>query len=297
CVPDRIGPTPSCGYCGTGRNSRAFSTVIVPIDDLEDPRLEPYRDVRDRDLRGRDDLFLVESKRVVARFAEHPEQVHSLLLSEAAVDNMADVLRDLPDHIPVYVTSLAGMIQIAGFRIHRGVLAAGYRPHHRELEAQTRLADLATPGRKRVVVPVGVTDVDNIGSIFRNVAGFEADAVLLDAACADPLYRKASRVSVGHVFSIPWGVASNFFETLNWLRLLQFRIIALETGPRSVDLRRVDPGERDVLLVGAEATGIPDDVLAVCDEVVNIPMASAVPSLNVSVATAVALHEWNRDLL
>jgi tRNA G18 (ribose-2'-O)-methylase SpoU len=189
------------------------------------------------------------------------------------------------------------MIQIAGFRIHRGVLAAGHRPHHRKLEAQTRLAGLATPGRKRVVVPVGVTDVDNIGSIFRNVAGFEADAVVLDAACADPLYRKASRVSVGHVFSIPWGVASNLFETLNWLRLLQFRIIALETGPRSVDLRRVEPGERDVLLVGAEATGIPDDVLAACDEVVNIPMASAVPSLNVSVATAVALHEWNRDLL
>ena len=128
CVPDRIGPTPSCGYCGTGRNSRAFSAVIVPIDDLEDPRLEPYRDVRDRDLRGRDDLFLVESKRVVARFVEHHEQVHSLLLSEAGLDNMADVLRGLPDHIPVYVTSLAGMIQIAGFRIHRGVLAAGHRP-------------------------------------------------------------------------------------------------------------------------------------------------------------------------
>ena len=102
---------------------------------------------------------------------------------------------------------------------------------------------------------------------------------------------------MGHVFSIPWGVASNLFETLNWLRSLQFRIIALETGPRSVDLRRVEPGERDVLLVGAEATGIPDDVLGACDEVVNIPMASAVPSLNVSVATAVALHEWNRDLL
>ena len=271
--------------------------MIVPIDDLEDPRLEPYRDVRDRDLRGRDDLFLVESKRVVARFVEHHEQVHSLLLSEAAVDNMKDVLRNLPDHIPVYVTSLAGMIQIAGFRIHRGVLAAGHRPHHRELEAQTRLAVLATPGRKRVVAPIGVTDVDNIGSIFRNVAGFEADAVLLDAACADPLYRKASRVSVGHVFRIPWGVASNLFETLDWLRSLQFRIIALENGPRSVDLRRVEPGKRDVLLVGAEATGIPDDVLAVCDEVVNIPMAPAVPSLNVSVATAVALHEWNRDLL
>ena len=220
----------------------------------------------------------------------------SLLLSEAALDNMEDVLRDLPDSIPVYVTSLAGMIQIAGFRIHRGVLAAGHRPHHRKLEAQTRLAGLATAGRKRVVVPVGVTDVDNIGSIFRNVAGFEADAVLLDAACADPLYRKASRVSVGR-FSHPVGVASNLFETLDWLRSLQFRIIALETGPRSVDLRRVEPGERDVLLVGAEATGIPDDVLAACDEVVNIPMAAAVPSLNVSVATAVALHEWNRDLL
>ena len=117
--------------------------MIVPIDDLEDPRLEPYRDVRDRDLRGRDDLFLVESKRVVARFVEHHEQVHSLLLSEAALDNMADVLRGLPDHIPVYVTSLAGMIQIAGFRIHRGVLAAGRRPHHRELEPQARLAKRA----------------------------------------------------------------------------------------------------------------------------------------------------------
>ena len=100
--------------------------MIVPVDDLEDPRLEPYRDVRDRDLRGRDDLFLVESKRVVARFVKHHEQVHSLLLSEAAVDNMEDVLRDIPDSIPVYVTSLEGMIQIAGFRIHRGVLAAGH---------------------------------------------------------------------------------------------------------------------------------------------------------------------------
>ena len=103
----------------------------ILIDDLDDPRLEPYRDVRDRDLRGRDDLFLVESKRVVTRFVQHHEQVHSLLLSEAAFQNMADVLSDLPEEIPVYVTSLAGMIEIAGFRIHRGVLAAGHRPHRR----------------------------------------------------------------------------------------------------------------------------------------------------------------------
>ena len=269
----------------------------ILIDDLDDPRLEPYRDVRDRDLRGRDDLFLVESKRVVTRFVQHHEQVHSLLLSEAAFQNMADILSDLPEEIPVYVTSLAGMIEIAGFRIHRGVLAAGHRPHRRALESQARLSHLAQPGRKRVVVPVGVTDVDNIGSIFRNVAGFEADAVLLDDACADPLYRKASRVSVGHVFSIPWGVAPDLHEALVWLRELDFRIIALETGPRSVDLRTLTPGNRDALLVGAEAVGIPDAVLDECDEVVNIPMALSVPSLNVSVATAVALYEWNRDLI
>ena len=261
----------------------------VTITALDDPRIDVFRDVRDRDLRGRSGVFMAESEMVVRRLLRTPDRLHSLLLSPAKCDRMEDDLRGLPGDVPVYVADLPLMEAIAGFHIHRGVLAAGWRPTEQDVAFDRLLERLPEQGTCTILAAAGINNVDNMGGLFRTAAALGVREVLLEEGCCDPLYRKAVRVSMGHVLSVPWSVCQDLPAALRMLGERGMRLTAAESCGRSVCLRDAVTAERRVVVVGAEGTGLEERVLDACDDVVEIPMAAGVPSLNVVVAAGIVL--------
>ena len=266
------------------------------VTSIDDPRIEVYRDVRDRDLRGRDDVFMAESELVIRRLLRTPERLHSLLLSPGRLEALGAALDVLPDSVPVYVAPVDTMTEIAGFHIHRGVLAVGLRPSAEDLAPEPFINALPTTGPCLVLAAAGITNVDNMGGLLRLAAAFQANGVLLDGDCCDPLYRKAIRVSMGHALSLPLAVAPDLPATLMDLKQRGCAVWAAETTDDAVDLHTCPPGDRAVILVGNEGHGLSDTVLQAADHVVRIPMAPGVPSLNVVSAASVVLWERARGL-
>lgn len=258
--------------------------MIVRIDDPDDPRLEPYRAVRERDLVGRDGLFVAEGRVVLEKAVRAmPEALDSVLLAAHRVDGLADVLAGLPAATPVYAAGQAAMDAVVGFPIHRGVLAVGRRP---ERDAAALLASL--PPRALVVGLVGVANHDNMGGIFRNAAAFGADAVVLDETCCDPLYRKAIRVSVGAALTTPFARAADGATMVELLQRNGFEVVAL--SPRGdAELGELTAAPRTAALFGAEGPGLPQALL---DRVrtVRIAMAGGFDSLNVATTSGIVLH-------
>jgi tRNA G18 (ribose-2'-O)-methylase SpoU len=251
--------------------------------------------VRDKDLRGRDRLFMAESELVLRRLLRAPERLHSVLLSPARHRELEPALSALPADIPVFVADVDLMTRIAGFHIHRGVLAAGWRPKPADLAMDTVLAEWRGGGPCRLVVAEGLTNVDNMGGLFRNAAAFDVDAVVLDPACCDPLYRKAIRVSMGHVLSTPYAVAASWPDDLERLkREWNVTLVGAEVSPTACPLWELRPLERVAVLFGSERHGLGAGALEACDTVVRIPMAPGVPSINVAAASAVVLYELGR---
>lgn len=255
----------------------------IPIDDPGDPRIAAYAAMRERDLVGREGRFIVEGEvtlRVLlsgaSRFA--PE---SLLLSHERVAPLSDALTALPGSVPVYTASKAVMSAIAGFPIHRGVMAVGLRG------AEAPLALPRPPAPALVVGLVGLTNHDNVGGLFRNAAAFGANGVLLDPATCDPLYRKAIRVSAGAALIVP-------FARLDAEAMLDFAhanaLVPLAFSPRGDDvLAELPPLPRTLLLLGTEGPGLSRGLMA-RTRTVRIPMAPGFDSLNVATAGALALH-------
>lgn len=252
----------------------------IPISDPEDPRIADYRAVRERDLVGREGKFVIEGEvvlRLAARRGRFP--LASALLSE----KRADLAEILPEGVPVHVAPQAVMDAIAGFPIHRGVLAIGRRGA--EPDPAALLADLPAP--TLVVALVGLTNHDNVGGIFRNAAAFGAQAVLLDAETCDPLYRKAIRVSAGGALVVPFARAGDPLSLIATLEHAGFTPLAL--SPRgAVTLASLRRPDRAALVLGAEGPGLPDAVLARA-RTVRIPMAGDFDSLNVAVTSGIAL--------
>jgi|TARA_B100000959_G_C14960611_1_gene615631 tRNA G18 (ribose-2'-O)-methylase SpoU len=263
----------------------------LPITDLDDPRVEVFRDVRDRDLRGRQGIFMAESEMVVRRLLRTPERLHSLLLSPAKFERLADAMGNLPAEVGVYVADLEVMEQIAGFHIHRGVLAAGWRPSEQDV-AFDRLLE-RVPGEEPclILAAAGINNSDNMGGLFRTAAAFGVDHMLLAEGCCDPLYRKAIRVSMGHALSVPWAECVDLPEAAGMLRSERgFRIVAVESGEGGTPLDGCEFGERTIVIVGAEGQGLDRSVLDIADDIVEIPMAAGVPSLNVVVAAGIVMN-------
>ncbi|MEE3001424.1 MAG: RNA methyltransferase [Planctomycetota bacterium] len=268
------------------------------VTDPTDPRLDVFRDVRDRDLRGREGLFMAESELVLRRLLTTPERLHSLLLSPSKFDRLEDELSSLPDAVPVYTAEIEIMGSISGFHIHRGVLAAGIRPDESLLLPSSALGHLKGSGRCTLLVVEGVTNVDNIGAFFRNAAAFGADGLLFDATCVDPLYRKAVRVSMGHVLALPWAIAApgTWLDTLQELRdTWELHLIGAETERGARPAWEIDWPERCAIIVGSEGSGLPGETIEACDELVEIPMDGSVPSLNVGLASGICLYERSRQ--
>jgi len=263
---------------------------IVPITDPADPRLAAYVQVRERDLAGRGDGFIAEGEVVLRVLLGGGARVRaaSLLVAARRLARLAPLIETLDDATPVYAASQAVMDQVVGFPIHRGILAHGPRPP--DPGAAALLAGLAP--RAVVLALFGVSNHDNIGGIFRNAAAFGAGAVLLDAGCCDPLYRKAIRVSVGATLTVPFARLAVGEDAIGALEAAGFAALALSpTGAEPLaGLARPD---RAALLLGAEGPGLPPPVLARA-RTVGIAMAAGWDSLNVAAASAIALHELTR---
>jgi tRNA G18 (ribose-2'-O)-methylase SpoU len=257
----------------------------IAITDPDDPRIEPYRAVRERDLVGRQHRFIAEGEVVLRvllkqrRFA-----IESLLLAENRVDSLGDALGNLPSDVPVYRANRQVMDAIVGFPIHRGILAVARRAPLPSVEAF--LADL--PEEALVVGLVGLANHDNVGGIFRNAAAFGANGILLDPESCDPLYRKAVRVSVGGALVVPFTRVHSVDAMVQALQSASFDVLALSPSGKET-LSQVKPSRRTALLLGAEGPGLPQDLLA-RTRTVSIPMSSGFDSLNVATTSGITLH-------
>jgi len=257
----------------------------VTIDDPADPRIAAYRDIRERDLVGREGLFIAEGEvvvRVLLTRSIHPPV--SLLVAEKRIGAMADVCAGLPPDLPLYAASQAVMDAVAGFPMHRGILAVGRRGPLPD--AGALLGEARSPAL--VVVLHGIANHDNMGGIFRNAAAFGAHAVILDSDCCDPLYRKSIRVSVGAALTVPFARLERGQDALTLLAAHGFSALALTPGGDAT-LREVERPERVAVLFGTEGAGLPAAVLA-RTRTVRIPMVGALDSLNVATASGIVLH-------
>jgi tRNA G18 (ribose-2'-O)-methylase SpoU len=257
----------------------------IRIDDPADPRVAPYRDIRERDLSGRQARFVAEGKVVLnVLFSARRFTAESVLVLENRLAGMAGTLSGAPEDLPVYVASGTVMDAIAGFHIHRGILAIGKK--REPIPLGEMLAPL--PPRALILALVGISNHDNMGAIFRNAAAFGADAVLLDETCCDPLYRKAIRVSVGAALKVPFTVAGRAQDLATALSEAGFDQIALSPAG-TLDIRNLARTDRMAIFLGTEGVGLPEALLRRL-KTVRISMAKGFDSLNVAAASAVALH-------
>lgn len=259
--------------------------TIITVDDIADPRIEPYRDIRERDLVGRAGCFVAEGRVVIEKLAGSANyRLDSLLIAAHRLESMADVLAKLDEETPIFAASQAVVDAIAGFALHRGLLGIGRREN--PPTAEQLLAGL--PARADILMLSGIANHDNMGGIFRNAAAFGAKAVILDASCCDPLYRKAIRVSVGATLLVPFAQLSRGAGVLDLLDRHGFATIAL--SPRGgAELRDMTVAERNAVLLGAEGPGLAPDILDRA-RTVRLSMAGDFDSLNVATTSDIVLH-------
>jgi tRNA G18 (ribose-2'-O)-methylase SpoU len=256
----------------------------IRIDAADDDRLSDFRNVPDPELLTRLGLFVAEGRLVVARLLASGLHTRSVLVTEPALASLEELLTDQP--VPVYVVTQTVMNAVAGFNFHRGCLAIGVRPPARSWR------DIAG-GAARLVVLERVSNVDNIGSIFRNAAAFGADGILLQADCADPLYRKAIRTSMAASLTVPYARAP-WPEMLRELAADGWATAAMTPAADAPLLRNLAPTLRDrrvAIVLGHEGEGLTDEALQVCTHRARIAMANGVDSVNVATAAAIALYE------
>jgi tRNA G18 (ribose-2'-O)-methylase SpoU len=260
----------------------------IHITDPADERLADYRDLTDvalrRVLEPEGGLYIAESAKVIARAIRAGHRPRSVLVQEKWLADVHGLVTDTP--VPVYVVAPEIAEALTGYAVHRGALASMHRPD---------LPDVAdvVAGARLVVVLEDIMDHTNVGAIFRAAAGLGADAVLVSPRCADPLYRRSVRVSMGTVFQVPWTRLPEWREARGVLHDAGFELAALALADDAValdDYAALRP-ERVALMLGAEGDGLSRRVLEAADSVVTIPMAGGVDSLNVAAASAVALWE------
>ncbi|WP_347347937.1 RNA methyltransferase [Nigerium sp.] len=259
---------------------------LIPVTEPADVRLRDYVSLRDaslrRSLETERGLFIAEGEKVIRRAVEAGHRPRSFLLAERWLAGLADVLARHPE-APVYVVTEALAERVTGFHVHRGALASLERGE------PASMGDLL--GLSRLVVAEDIVDHTNVGAIIRNAAGLGWDGVLLAPRAADPLYRRAIKVSMGTVFSLPWARIDDWEAAVPALRASGFTVAALALSEGAVTLEElVGRGrpEKLALLVGTEGAGLSERWVREADVVVRIPMEHGVDSLNVAAATAVA---------
>lgn len=260
---------------------------IVRITDPKDPQLADYSQLTDVRLRRLSEpaggLYLAESPKVIGRALAAGHRPRSALLQEKWVAGLEPLLGSFD--IPVFVGEADLLEQLTGYNVHRGAIAAMQRPSLPPVEEV--VADA-----RRIVVLEDIVDHTNVGAIFRSVAALGADAVLVTPRCADPLYRRSVRVSMGTVLQVPWTRLPEWPAGADLLRASGFHLAALSLEEGAIELEdfAADPPAKIALILGAEGDGLTRAALRAADTVVTIPMMRGVDSLNVAAASAVALY-------
>jgi tRNA G18 (ribose-2'-O)-methylase SpoU len=265
---------------------------VVDVDDPADPRLDDFRDLnsvdRRPDLPSGKGLVIAEGVLVVQRLLASRFRPRALLGTDR---RLAELRADLAGiGAPYYRVGAEVMAEVVGFHLNRGVLASASRAA--ELPVAQVIENAAT-----VAVLEGVNDHENLGSIFRNAAGLGVGAVIFGSGCADPLYRRAVRVSMGHALLVPFARAAQWPGELEVLRDNDFHLVAMTPDPGAHTLAEVIgelAGRRVAILVGAEGPGLAEHTMRACDVRARIPMSRSTDSLNVATAAALAFYERDR---
>ncbi|MGE2723627.1 TrmH family RNA methyltransferase [Mycolicibacterium pulveris] len=265
---------------------------VVDVADPADPRLADFRDLnsvdRRPDLPSGKGLVIAEGVLVVQRMLASRFVARAMMGTDR---RLAELAADLDSvGAPYYRVSAEVMADVIGFHLNRGVLASASRP------GELSIAQVLTNART-VAVLEGVNDHENLGSIFRNAAGLDVDAVVFGAGCADPLYRRAVRVSMGHALLVPYAWASDWPADLHLLRDNGFQLLAMTPDPAAGTLADTMPALADhkvAILVGAEGPGLTERAMRASDLRVRIPMSRGTDSLNVATAAALAFYERAR---
>lgn len=254
----------------------------VSISDAGDPRLAPYVSIRERDLTGRSDgRFIVEGKVTLAILLERSRfEIESVFIGQSRVEPLSEILARVPEDVPVYVAPQSVMDQVAGFPIHRGILACARKGQPYDLEKLLKAGTL--------LVLNGISNHDNVGAAFRNAAAFGAGGVLLDEQSCDPLYRKSIRVSAGAALWLPYAQAGTGENHVAWLKSAGFDVWAMTPRTTAEELHRLRPSPKTAILLGPEGPGLADALIDLCRPV-RIAMAGGFDSINVATAGAVAL--------
>ena len=267
---------------------------VIDIADPDDPRVDDFRDLNSVDRRpdlpvlpggrpGRG-LVVAEGVLVVQRMIASRFTPHAFLgVEKRRVELDADLTDPSVDGVPFYRATAEVMAEVVGFHLNRGVLGVARRPERLSLDAV--VADART-----VAVLEGVNDHENIGSIFRNAAGLGVDAVVFGRGCADPLYRRAVRVSMGHALLVPFEMAEDWPGDLHALRDTGFTVVSLTPDPDAVALSDAVDADRVAFMVGAEGPGLSETAMRAGDVRARIPMARGTDSLNVATAAAIAFY-------
>ena len=271
---------------------------IIEITDFSAPQLDIYARLNEAQLlhyfEPADGIFIAESPHVVTRALNAGYEPLSLLLERKHIDGQAKEIIARCENIPVYTADFDTLTKLTGFQLTRGVLCAMRR---RPLPG---IAEICAKAR-RIVILEDVVNPTNIGAIFRSAAALNMDAVLLTPACSDPLYRRASRVSMGTVFQIPW----TYFDAkskvwpepgLSLLKEMGFKTaaMALSDNSVSIDDSQLMQEEKLAIILGTEGDGLKSCTIENCDYTVKIPMTHGVDSLNVAAASAVAFWQLGR---
>lgn len=259
--------------------------TIIPINDPHDPRIDAYRDIRERDLVGRSGLFVAEGQVVLEKLvASSAYRPLSLLIAAKRIDALEPIFGPLPADIPVYAAAQPVIDAVAGFPLHRGILAIGRRVE--QPSADELLGRLV--GEADVLLLSAIANHDNIGGIFRNAAAFGIKAILLDSDCCDPLYRKAIRVSVGAALLVPFARLARGEDALALLDRHGFRALALSPAGATL-LTDYVPGSRNAAILGAEGPGLAADMIDRATSI-RIAMSSGFDSLNVATTSGIVAH-------
>ncbi|GAA4038147.1 RNA methyltransferase [Sphingomonas rosea] len=255
---------------------------IIPIDDPDDPRIDAYRDIRERDLVGRAGLFIAEGRVVLEKLVGSTRfRPVSLLIAAKRLASLDGLLAELPDDVPVFACEQAVFDRIAGFPVHRGILAIA-----RQVDKPT--PDALLESAEDVLFLSAIANHDNMGGIFRNAAAFGIGAVLLDPDCCDPLYRKAIRVSVGATLLVPFARLDRGEDALALFERHEVASVALSPAGDTL-LHGWRPAARNALLLGAEGPGLSPALLARTRSL-RIAMANGFDSLNVATTSGIVLH-------
>lgn len=283
----------------------------IHITDLNDPALEPYARLTERQLQSRlhpeEGVFICESMKVIRVALERGMRPVSFLCEEKFLDDVLRLKFNVSgDECPVYTGPREVLKGLTGYELSRGVLCAMRRPKLPTVEdvlnlrssgeiyksMDLRITPKAGDNVRRVAVMDGVVNSENTGAIFRAAAALGVDAVLLTRTCCDPLNRRACRVSMGTVFQLPWTFLDNYMQ----LRDCGFTTVAMALTDRSVPI--YDPSLKGIgrmaIILGTEGDGLSNEVLRRCDHVARIPMQRGVDSLNVAAAAAVAFYEMTK---